>query len=746
MPLEVGAMQDTYVEVALKLPVDREFRYRVPPSIAPKIALGSRVRVPFRNRQATGFCVGFTTRPDVPGVRDVIEVLDESPLLPDVLLELARWIARRYLCSLGEALAAVLPPAVRGRRAPRTVRWIEPAVASDALEEARVRLDRSRPAQARILELLRDLPHGCEAGEIRRRLDCTDSPLRTLARAGLVRVVSRPVEPDARPTRAVFGEETRTPILVPDQEAALAPVLAAIADGGFRVFLLHGVTGSGKTEIYLRAIDAVVRRGGQAIVLVPEISLTPQTVARFRGRFDRVAVLHSHLTDAERVQQWVRIREGRADVVIGARSAIFAPTPALGVVVIDEEHETSFKQQNAPRYHARDAAIERARLQGIPVLLGSATPSLESFARAVGGAYTLLRLPKRIDDRPLPRVEIVEPATEPRVEGRIRLIGTRLRRAIEDALAREEQVILYLNRRGHSTTLVCPRCSQVLQCARCAISLTFHRHRRRAVCHYCSFETAPPDRCPSCGSVGIRYLGAGTEKIEEEVARTFPHTVVARLDSDTTRRRGSVEETMERFRCGEIGILVGTQMIGKGLDFPNVTVVGIVSADVSLHLPDFRAGERTFQQVAQVAGRTGRGSKGGVVIVQTASAEHPAIRLSSRHDFEGFARHELPLRRAVGYPPFSRLVRVLASGRDEPRVHRVADGIAAEIARRVPRERILGPSLAPIPYLDRKHRIHILVKMAQNEPLEGIQSALRSATERSRDVAVVVDVDPVDTM
>jgi primosomal protein N' (replication factor Y) len=738
-------VKETFVDVALKLPVDREFRYRVPPELAGRIALGSRVRVPFRNRSTTGFCVGFADRSDLPKVRDVLDVLDETPLLSDVLLGLARWMARRYLCSLGEALTAVLPPSVRGHRSSRTERWIEAASPPSRLEEACDRLRSSRPAQAEILRLLLDEPLGCEATELRRRVGCSPSPLRTLESAGLVRTVERPRS--SRPlSGTAYREESPVPVLDRNQEAALAPIVATIRGGESRVFLLHGVTGSGKTEVYLRAIGEVVRRGRQAIVLVPEISLTPQTVARFQARLERIAVLHSHLTDAERLDQWRRIREGEADVVIGARSAVFAPTPDLGILVLDEEHETSFKQQSAPRYHARDTAVARARLQGIPVILGSATPSLESFRRAQDGEYTLLRLPNRVDGRPLPPVEIYDMTGERWIGGKPPLLGRRLRHLVQAAIERGEQVLLYLNRRGHSTYLTCHRCGHVVKCARCDITLTFHRGRQRAVCHYCSFETEPPVRCPACEGPGIRYLGAGTEKIEEEVQRLFPGCAVARLDSDTARQRGSIESTMERFRSGEIQILVGTQMIAKGLDFPNVTVVGIVSADISLHLPDFRSAERTFQQVAQVAGRTGRGSKGGLVVVQTTQPDHPAIRHSSRHDFEGFARHELPFRESLGYPPFRRLLRVLASGRQEERVRRIAGDVAAELRGVVPPDRLLGPCPAPIPFVDRRYRYHLLVKGGDDAPFERLQATIRGVAERLRDVSVVVDVDPVDTL
>ena len=589
-----------YVDVALNLPVDREFQYRVPDGLRGQLALGARVQVPFRNRVATGFCVRFSTDVAHPRVRDVKGIVDDAPLLTDALLALARWIAERYACSLGEALSAVLPPSVRRGQKTRTTTFVRTARPAAEIEEARAGFSGAAASRALILEALLGCPEGIELAELRRRIGCSDSPVRTLERAGLVALEKRPV-------RRVHLAETsgRTPApppvtLDPTQQAALDALIPAMRAGDPRTFLLHGVTGSGKTEVYLRAIRDAVDRGRQAIVLVPEISLTPQTVARFRARFERVAVLHSHLTDAERRGYWEEIRDGNAQVVIGARSAVFAPTPALGLIVIDEEHETSFKQNSTPRYHAREVAVERGRLQRVPVVLGTATPALETYLRADRGEYGLLRMPNRIDDLPMPPVEIVDRTSEPRTHGPPGLIGRRLRNAMTQVLEQKDQILLFLNRRGHSTFLCCTRCGHVVRCERCEITLTYHRARRRASCHYCGFEIPPPTRCPACKGTSLRYLGAGTERIEEEVRDRFPNARVARMDSDTTRARGSVDETLGRFRDGQIDILVGTQMIAKGLDFPDVTLVGIVSPDITLNLPDFRASERTFQLVTQV--------------------------------------------------------------------------------------------------------------------------------------------------
>jgi len=731
---------EQFVDVALHLPLDREFQYRVPETMRGRLQLGSRVRVPFRNRRVIGFCVGFGDAPRVGRLREVAGVVDDAPLLSDVLLCVARFVARRYACPLGEALAAVLPPAVRRETRARSTVFVRSALSGERLLAEAAAAE--RPAQAAILRELAARGGGGPLAELRSRVGCSDSPFRTLERKGLLEIERRRASGISLETGEPPGASPFTP--TPEQARTLAAIEDSIERDAGEVFLLFGVTGSGKTEVYLRAIERVVRRGRQAIVLVPEISLTPQTVARFRSRFARVAVLHSHLTDAERREHWLAIQRGDAEVVIGARSAIFAPTPRLGLVVIDEEHESSFKQQSAPRYHARDTAVERARIEGASVILGSATPSLESYHRAVTSEYRMLRLPRRIHERPLPRVEVVDRTQEPGPPGR-GLLGRRLCVALENALRRREQVILFLNRRGHSTYLCCTRCGHVVRCERCAISLTYHRTRRRALCHYCGYDREAPVRCPACAGNTLRYLGAGTEKIEDEVRDRFPKARVARVDSDTARRKGYLESTLGEFRLGRIDILVGTQMIAKGLDFPDVTVVGIVAADATLHLPDFRAAERTFQLVTQVAGRTGRSSKGGVVVAQTYDPGSSAIRHASQHDFEGFAAGELSHRRAAGYPPFRRLARILVSGRSEDEVARAAHGLRETIAGTLPPGDLLGPCPAPIPYLEERFRFHLLLRAETHEPIE---RALRHARAfpPARRVGVVFDVDPTDTL
>jgi len=482
-------------------------------------------------------------------------------------------------------------------------------------------------------------------------------------------------------------------------------------------------------------------------VLVPEIALTPQTVARFRARFDRVCVLHSELSERGRREQWRAIRQGKADVVIGARSAVFAPVPKLGLLVVDEEHESTFKQQNVPRYHGRDVGIWRARQEGALTILGSATPSLESYHNARLGKYELLELKRRVEGRPLPPVVIQDMRGEVTRYKKTPLLSRRLGLEIESALQKGEQAILLLNRRGFHTFVSCKECGYVLQCPHCDVSLTYHRGRRESArCHYCAYETSPPRTCPSCGGPGIRYGGSGTQRVEETLAERFGKESVARMDSDAMRGRGKYEATLGDFRDGKTRILLGTQMVAKGLDFPNVTLVGVVNADVSLNLPDFRASERTFQLLSQVSGRAGRGAKGGRVIVQTMNPEDPCIRLAARHDYHGFARREMKTRKEFGYPPFARVARILVEGRNrravEKRCTEAVEALRAAVGGTT--TQILGPAEAPIGRVKDRYRWHALVKAADSASLHAALASVERAGPRG--TTLILDVDPVSLL
>jgi primosomal protein N' (replication factor Y) len=550
-------------------------------------------------------------------------------------------------------------------------------------------------------------------------------------------------EPGAEPAAPPAVPPKPTPALTADQKTAMDALTPALDGDAFAPFLIFGVTGSGKTEVYLTAIERTVARGREAIVLVPEISLTPQTIRRFRRRFRRVAVLHSHLSDVERHRHWQSIAQGEIDVVVGARSAIFAPTRRLGLIVVDEEHESTFKQETVPRYHARDVAVKRAQLENAPVLLGSATPSLESWWNAERGRYARIAMPSRVEGRPMPTVEIIDLRNEKHLTGGL---SDTLRVAMHQALDDGGQVILLLNRRGYNTFVICPKCGEVVKCRHCDVAATYHKDRHMLICHTCDAERACPPACPSCQAPTLHYGGIGTEWLEREIRMEFPFHEARRMDSDTMRRHGSHEETLSAFKSGDVRILLGTQMIAKGLDFPNVTLVGVVDADVALHLPDFRAAERTFQLVAQVAGRTGRGARPGRVLVQSCCPEHPAIANAARHDYEGFVRHELPTRAEPLASPYGRIVRLIARGKDEGRVEAYLSALAGTLrAQADPSIRFWGPCSAPILKIREEFRFHLQARCASAAPLRALLRGLPLLPPPNK-VELAVDVDPISML
>ncbi|MHC4470431.1 MAG: replication restart helicase PriA [Planctomycetota bacterium] len=741
-------MGRSLVEVAVPLPVDRTFTYRVPEGRDAEAALGRRVTVPFGRRdELRGFIVGHPDETEIEDLKEVREFLDEGPVLGEDILALCRFVSRYYGCSLGESLDAALPSGVKHGRASRTVAHAELAVAP---EEARARADAlpdSRAKQARILTLLADEPEPVPVTDLLRRSRASRSPVSTLARAGLVRIRRLKVPDD--PFGPPEDPPRPPPVLTGEQAAAVEAVSAAARDGEFAVFLLFGVTGSGKTEVYLRSIREAVDRGRQAIVLVPEISLTPQTVRRFRERFSRVAVLHSAQSEAERRRWWKAAQRGEVDVVVGPRSAVFAPLPMLGLVVVDEEHDSSFKQGRSPRYHARDVAVVRAHHSGAAVILGSATPSLESWHNARRGKYRLLTLSTRVGGGELPPVEIVDMALEMEETKSFTHFSRRLKAVVRESLERGEQTMLFLNRRGFSTLLLCRRCGESLTCDRCSVTLTYHQRLGRAVCHLCGhLKTVPPD-CPKCAQPGLLHRGFGTEKIEEEIASHYPDARVARMDSDTMTSRTSYERVLDGVRRKELDILVGTQMIAKGLHFPDVTAVGVVDADTSLRIPDFRAAERTFQLIAQVAGRTGRSERGGRVVVQTYRKDQPALLAAAAHDYRAFAEEELHHREALGYPPFGRILLVVVRGKRAGTVASRSHEVVRRLRERLDPDRatVLGPAVPPIERIkDRVHR-QIVVKADGPQEIARAVALLRAERAGGRGGAeVVLDVDPVGMM
>ena len=577
---------------------------------------------------------------------------------------------------------------------------------------------------------------------------CTQAPISTLRRKGLILSSTRRIQ--TRTHDIPTENRTNNLKLNDEQQAALSEIESKIDANAHQTFLVHGITGSGKTEVYIRAIQKVVEFGKQAIVLVPEISLTPQTRQRFRARFDQVAVLHSHLTAAQRAWHWKQIAEGNVQVVIGARSAIFAPTPNLGLIVIDEEHDGSFKQDKAPRYHARDVARWRAKHESVPLVLGSATPSLESWDKVRRGGDRLLSLPNRVLDLPLPDVATIDMRIDFGGRKKTGPISQKLRQEIQAAINNDGQVILLLNRRGSSTRIQCPGCGHVEHCPDCSIPMTHHLSGNKAVCHYCDHQIPEPNRCSDCGSPAIRFSGIGTQKLELEIQALFPNVSVTRMDTDTMKKPGSHEKALSAFRNGETKILLGTQMIAKGLDFPNVTLVGVINADSALHFPDFRAAERTFGLVTQVAGRSGRSEKGGRVLVQTFSPDAPPIITATNHDYVEFAEGELPNREEYSYPPFGFMARIVIRGESSTKTDQMSEHIAEEITAaaeslQAPID-ILGPAPAPVEKLRGKFRFHIQLLCPEPGVLQDVITRAKTRIKDQDDIQWIVDIDPQDML
>ena len=756
--------------VTLDLALGREFDYLVPGEMEGLVEIGSRVKVPFAHRQVLGCVTALPESSPHPNLRPLLKVLGRQSLISPKILQLARWMSEYYCCPPEVALKTVLPEAVRKE----TQGWREQLYARALPVNGPAPKLSAR--QAQVLEIVRqrsELP----LQELLQTAATTAQTLRRLEDKGLIALTPRISERDP------YGREiilpTQSLSFNPDQQRAFeqitaamntlqsavppAPAMAPGRDaggkpaGGPPVFLLHGVTGSGKTEVYLQAIARCLQQGKGAIVLVPEISLTPQTVERFKGRFSSgpiqtlVAVLHSHLSAGERHDEWHKIRQGRARIVIGARSAVFAPVDPLGLVIVDEEHEQSYKQEEAPRYQARDVAVVRARMENAVVVLGSATPSLESFYNAQRGKYRLLEMPIRADHKQMPVVRVVDLRQVARHEKGTPILSPQLKEAIVRRLERGEQCLLFLNRRGFATSLQCPLCGYVAHCPNCSLSLTYHRQAGCLRCHICGHEAAAPALCPNpkCRNPAIRYAGLGTEKVEAVLSKLFPSARVRRMDSDAMQRKEDYRRILGDFRTGKIDLLVGTQMIAKGLHFPNVTLVGIIHADLSLHLPDFRAGERTFQLLTQVAGRAGRGEVEGEVFVQAFTPFHPAIQYARRHDFAGFYEQEIDFRRQLNYPPVSRIALLLLKGRNEEKVRFLAAHVKHEIEKwrgDFPDMILAGPAPAPLARTESNHRYHILMRTRQMSRLGQKLAGLIASLTLPDDVTMTVDIDPVNLM
>ncbi len=727
--------------------VSGEFDYLVPEELAETLQPGCRVRVPLgrSNRPVEAYCIRVEAK--APGkfrLKPVRSLVDRRALLSPSMLKLTQWIADHYLCDLGQVLETVVPSGVRSQAGTRetSLLSIAPEVAATWQKLG------LPPKQTAVMQALAAAQEPLAPMELARLAKCTQGPIQSLREKGLVVARRGRVQQNRRAEPVVQRQEQFT--LNPDQQKALDAILQALNSRRHESLLIHGVTGSGKTEVYIQAIQEVVRFGRQAIVLVPEISLTPQTVRRFRRRFEHVAVLHSHLSDADRHWEWQRIAEGQIQVVVGARSAVFAPVPNLGLIVLDEEHENSFKQETAPRYHARDVAIRRAAQENVPLVLGSATPSLESWHRAQRGEYRLIDMPRRVLDRPMPAVGTIDLRSEIHSKTSRGAIHRNLHQAIGEAIRSGGQVILLLNRRGFSTHIQCASCGEVVKCPECDIALTHHRTEEIALCHYCDYQIKAPQECPSCKFVGISYRGLGTQRLEAEVRARFPGVKCLRMDTDTMQSRGAHERALALFKQGDVQILLGTQMIAKGLDFPNVTLVGVINADTALHLPDFRSAERTFHLVTQVAGRTGRGDKGGRVLVQTFNPDHPAIQAAVRHDYKAFAEGELPIRKMFSYPPYSSMARFVVRGPQEKSTEQFAQTLGQSLVVALDAEnaqaRVLGPAAAPFAKLRGKYRFQIQIQAPDADRLRACIRQAIADLKAPDEIQWIVDIDPLDML
>jgi len=738
-------MKPNYVRVIIDRAIQRELDYSVPETLADRIGIGSRVRVPFRDKSALATVLATLEQSDAKGIRPIEALVGEAPAISASLLELAKWMSAYYCCPLETVMRSLLPQVIRRAE----IGWkkqlfVQPMTTIDT--EKIDNLRKRAPRQAELLEAVAKLEKPMPAAQLLRKTSFDNQTLRALAKRGLIELHEEAVERDPHADEQFIA--TTNLALNAEQALALNKITDALAaPETAKPILLHGVTGSGKTEIYLQAIRTALERGKSAIVLVPEISLTPQTVERFKSRFaemhEVVAVLHSHLSEGERHDEWHKIHSGRARIVIGARSAVFAPLKELGLIIVDEEHETTYKQEEAPRYHARDVAVVRAKIEKCAVVLGSATPSLESYHNATTGKYELLTLTQRVDDQRMPLIRIVDLRQERRKEKIAPILSEKLSQAIAARLEKREQTILFLNRRGFSTSLLCSNCGEARNCPNCSVALTFHRHMARLSCHLCGHTAAVPKKCPECGKDALIYAGFGTEKVESTVSHLFPKANVRRMDADSMTRKEAYRETLRNFRTGKIDILVGTQMIAKGLHFPNVTLVGIINADLALHLPDFRAGERTFQLLTQVAGRAGRGETPGEVFVQTYTPFSPSIQFARHHDFAGYFEQELEFRERCDFPPFKHAILITVRSTHEGRAKLSAETLVRRLRESLGSEFILGDATpAPLEKLQGQFRFHILLR---GEAIMRLSRLVRETLEKlplPEDVIATVDVDP----
>jgi primosomal protein N' (replication factor Y) len=751
-----------FARVIVPSPLKYPLVYSIPQTLNDQITVGSRVLVPLQRRTVTGVVWEILANNPIDAVKPIVAPLDDRPILDAQLLKLCGWISQYYLAPLGEVLSTMLPPNSRRESKRVVILRSDPARVEDELSRTILDELRRRKGKVTVKTLL-----GQFTGQN------IDRALARLEALGAVEIEDRLakqrrkiVDPLSDLPHAVSAELTRFN-LTDEQHAAFEAIAARIDAGGFETFLMHGVTGSGKTEVYLRAMERVRTLGRRSLILIPEISLTPQLLDRLNARFPgRVGVLHSGLTDAERWAQWWRIARGELDVVVGARSAVFATVPDLGLIVVDEEHDPSYKQEEGLRYNGRDVAIVRGRFSACPVILGSATPALESYENCRQGRYRLLEITQRVEARPLPTIETVDlrrqfftsrshlavapsAETNPGKSDERNFMSAAFVQALEQNLQRRLQTLIFLNRRGFANFLQCASCGHVWRCPNCSVTLTLHLKHKNLACHHCDYRRPSTEICPECQNPTLANVGVGTEQIEQTLRRLVPSARIARMDRDTTTRRGSQEELIRRWERGEIDILVGTQMITKGHDVCGVTLVGALLADLSLNLPDFRAAERTFQLLSQVAGRSGRGADPGRVLIQTYAPDHYAIQYLINHDYKGFFEAETEFRQALNYPPFSRLIGLRLDGPKMAEVEKQAKTLAAKLRESQARApnyleqiEVLGPAPAPIEKLRNRYRWQLLLKGKQSHTLLEFAGQARRFAPRSRHVRLHIDVDP----
>ncbi|WP_066318361.1 primosomal protein N' [Bacillus sp. FJAT-29814] len=784
---------------------DKSYDYLIPEKWQDVIQPGMRVIVPFGPRNIQGFVTGIKVESEIKQLREIIEPMDIEPVLNQELLELGDWLTDKTLCFKIFAYQAMLPAALKAKYEKKVrlavgvepdqlpvqlrvyfetgqmldwtmalehnivpllqreaaaglleviylvkdkvrkkqVKYVKPVVSPEEIKNELEGLPANAEKQKQILRFFLDHNQPIELKQLTAELKVSSAVVKALASKQLVAEFDMEIYRDPFEHRS-FERTTPLP-LTNAQTTAIKPILTAIEKNEHEVFLLYGVTGSGKTEIYLQSIQEVIDKGKEAIVLVPEISLTPQMVNRFKGRFgDLVAVLHSGLSAGEKYDEWRKIQRKEVKVAVGARSAIFAPFENIGIIIIDEEHETSYKQEDMPRYHARDVAIRRAQTNNCPVVLGSATPSLESFARAQKNVYHLLKLPTRMNNQALPAVEIIDMREELRAGNRS-MFSRKLFELLQDRISKKQQTVLFLNKRGHSSFVMCRDCGYVVNCPNCDISLTYHRAGVQMKCHYCGYETIVPKVCPECSSEYIRYFGTGTQKVEDELGKILPEARVIRMDVDTTGRKGAHERLLKEFQEGKADILLGTQMIAKGLDFPNITLVGVLSADTMLHLPDFRSSEKTFQLLTQVSGRAGRHQLPGEVIIQTYTPEHYSIELAGHQDFDQFYQREMLVRRMHHYPPFYYLSLITVSHEELLTVVSATEKITNYVRSQLSNEAvILGPAVSPIARINNRYRYQCLIKYKREPNLTKTLKTIldQYQKEAKNGLLVSVDVNP----